>query len=83
VTPALTIFTAAGCHLCEPAKATVRAVAGRLGVPVEEVDIAGVPELEARYRTSIPVVELDGRRIAKYVVDGADLEQRLRHRLGA
>jgi thiol-disulfide isomerase/thioredoxin len=81
VTPALTVFFAEGCHLCEPAKATVHAVAAPLGVPVEEVDITGVPELEARYRTSIPVVELDGRRIAKYVVDAADLERRLRRRI--
>jgi glutaredoxin len=81
VTPALTVFYAEGCHLCEPAKAIVHDVAGRLGVPVAEVDITGVPELEARYRTSIPVVELDGRRIAKYVVDPGELERRLQRRL--
>ena len=34
----------------------------------ERVDIGGVPELEAAYRTSIPVVEIDGERAFTYFV---------------
>jgi hypothetical protein len=33
------------------------------------VDIEGDPELEARYRALIPVVEIDGRRAFTYFVD--------------
>jgi hypothetical protein len=39
------------------------------GVPFEEVDITGEPELEARYRAWLPVVEVDGERAFVYYVD--------------
>ena len=46
---------------------------------LEEVDITGEPELEARYREWLPVVEIDGARAFVYYVD----ERRLLHKLGA
>jgi hypothetical protein len=36
---------------------------------LEEVDITGVEELEARYREWLPVVEIDGARAFVYYVD--------------
>jgi hypothetical protein len=44
----------------------------------ERVDIGGVPELEAAYRTSIPVVEIDGVRAFTYFVQPDALRQRLK-----
>ena len=41
------------------------------------VDIGGDPELEARYREWLPVVEIDGRREFVYHVQPADLRRRL------
>jgi hypothetical protein len=41
------------------------------------VDIEGDPELEARYREWLPVVEIDGRRAFVYHVQAADLARRL------
>jgi Glutaredoxin-like domain (DUF836) len=35
---------------------------------LDEVDITGDPELEARYRELLPVVEIDGRRAFSYRV---------------
>jgi Glutaredoxin-like domain (DUF836) len=35
---------------------------------LEEVDIGGDPELEARYREWLPVVEIDGERAFTYFV---------------
>jgi Glutaredoxin-like domain (DUF836) len=35
---------------------------------LEEVDITGAAELEARYRELLPVVEIDGRRAFFYHV---------------
>jgi glutaredoxin-like protein DUF836 len=35
---------------------------------LEEIDIGGDPELEARYRELLPVVEIDGRRAFVYHV---------------
>jgi hypothetical protein len=42
------------------------------------VDIAGSPELEAAYRDSIPVVEVDGERAFTYFVQRDALRQRLK-----
>ena len=36
------------------------------GEPFDEIDITGVPELEATYREWLPVVEIDGRRRFTY-----------------
>ena len=36
---------------------------------LEEVNIAGVPELEERYREWLPVVEIEGRRAFVYHLD--------------
>jgi hypothetical protein len=48
-----------------------------LGFPYAEVDITGDPELEARYREWLPVVELDGERAFVYYVDEAALRRKL------
>ena len=72
------VYTAAGCHLCEPAKVTVQAVCARLDVPLVEVDITGDAVLEARYRAELPVVEIAGRRAFKFFVEEHELEARLR-----
>jgi hypothetical protein len=41
------------------------------------VDIAGHPELEARHREWLPVVEIDGRRAFVYFVDPIGLRRKL------
>jgi glutaredoxin len=61
----VTLYHAEGCHLCERARAVLEAS----GEPYDEVDITGVPELEAAYREWLPVVEIDGRRAFVYYVD--------------
>ena len=48
------------------------------GVAFEEVDITGVPELEAAYREWLPVVEIDGERAFVYFVDPDALARRLK-----
>jgi hypothetical protein len=68
------VFHAAGCHLCERALEVVDQVcAGEF----ERVDIGGVPELEAAYRASIPVVEIDGEPAFTYFVQADALRRRL------
>jgi Glutaredoxin-like domain (DUF836) len=44
---------------------------------LEEVDIGGNPELEARYREWLPVVEIDGERVFVYYVDPGALRRKL------
>lgn len=48
------------------------------GGDFELVMIDGVPELEAAYRTSIPVVEIDGERAFTFFVQPDALRQRLK-----
>jgi glutaredoxin len=75
----VTVFHAAGCHLCERALAQLRALRDELGFELDEVEIDGDPALEERYREWLPVVELDGERLFTYYVH----EDALRRRLGA
>ena len=49
-----------------------------LGFELDVVDIAGDAELEARYRTLLPVVEIDGEQAFTYFVDPDALRDRLR-----
>jgi hypothetical protein len=49
-----------------------------LGFELEEIDITGDGELEARYREWLPVVEIDGRRAFVYFVP----EDAFRRKLG-
>ena len=68
------MFHAEGCHLCERALEVVEQVCAG---DFERVDIGGVPELEAAYRSSIPVVEIDGERAFTYFVQADALRRRL------
>jgi glutaredoxin len=77
--PLVTVYHAAGCHLCERALAQVRALREELGFALAEVGIDGDPELEARYREWLPVVEVDGERAFVYHVH----EDAFRRRLSA
>jgi glutaredoxin len=67
------LYHARDCHLCERARAVLRDA----GVEFGEVDITGDPELEARYREWLPVVEIDGERAFVYYVDKAALRRRI------
>jgi glutaredoxin len=71
------LYGAAGCHLCERARATVAAVGDELGFELEEIEITGDPELEARYRELLPVLEIGGRRAFVYHVPAAGLRRAL------
>jgi glutaredoxin len=54
--PAVILYTRAGCHLCEDAKALLL----RYGLSPAEVDIDREPALRARYNECVPVVVIDG-----------------------
>ena len=77
--PRVVVYHAAGCHLCERALAQVRALHDELGFALDEVEIDGDAELEARYREWLPVVEIDGERVFTYHVH----EEAFRRRLAA
>ena len=64
----VTVYHAAGCHLCERARGLVSRVHEELEFELTEVDITGDPG-SARYREWLPVVEIDDRRAFVYYVD--------------
>jgi glutaredoxin len=72
------LYYAEACHLCERARTTVGALRRELGFELREVDISGDPELEARYREWLPVIEIDGERAFVYHVDPDGFRRRLR-----
>jgi glutaredoxin len=71
------LFHAEGCHLCERARSTLAEVWQEHRFDYAEVDIGGDPELEARYREWLPVVEIDGKRAFVYHVDRGGLLRKL------
>jgi glutaredoxin len=71
------VYTAEGCHLCERALTTLADLREQVAFELEQVDIGGDPELEARYREWLPVVEIDGRRAFVYFVDPDALRRKL------
>ena len=52
----VTLYTRAGCHLCDDAKKPAARAAAATGAALRIVDIAGQPEYETLYGQRIPVV---------------------------
>jgi len=78
---AITIYSRAGCHLCDEMKAVVQRVASGIA-SIEEVDIANDPALESLYGVEIPVLLINGKKVAKYRVSEEDLRRALHRRDG-
>ncbi len=71
------LYHAAGCHLCERVQGQLAALQVELGFDYDEVAIDGHPDLEARYREWLPVVEIDGERAFVYYLDEAAFRRKL------
>ena len=78
-TARVTLYTRPGCHLCDDARAVIRAVCDDLGEAFEEVDITTDDDLEDRFGEEIPVTFVDGRQHDVWRVD----EARLRAAMGS
>ena len=82
---ALTLYSRPGCHLCDDMKAAIARVTSRehaVDVTLEEIDISTDADLESRYGTEIPVLLLNGRKVAKYRVSQGELARMLSTRHG-
>jgi glutaredoxin len=77
VTRRVTLYHADGCHLCERALEVVEAACAELDFTLELVDIGGDPDLEARYRERLPVIEIDGEAAFTFFVTPAALRSAL------
>jgi thiol-disulfide isomerase/thioredoxin len=69
----LTLYSRPGCHLCDEMKATVSRVSETVQLAVEEIDISTNPDLERRYGEDIPVLLVEGRKVAKYRITVEEL----------
>ncbi len=73
----LTLYTRAGCHLCEDAKQQLAPLLREFGLALREVDVDTDSALQARFGEELPVLFLDDRKVAKYRVDVARLRRAL------
>ncbi|MHB1467526.1 MAG: glutaredoxin family protein [Solirubrobacteraceae bacterium] len=70
----LTLYSRAGCHLCDDALATIEATRSRLPqFLLEVIDIDSEPRLHDAYFERIPVLALDGRELCEYFVEEGTL----------
>jgi hypothetical protein len=74
---AVALYYAQDCSLCEEVRAQIGRLRETTPFELAEIDITGVPELEATYREWLPVVEIDGERAFVYRIDEAELLARL------
>ena len=51
------LYTGSHCHLCDQAKALIYPLLTEYMATLQEVNIAGDPELQATYGTRIPVIQ--------------------------
>ncbi|MEK6711537.1 MAG: glutaredoxin family protein [Nitrospinota bacterium] len=73
--PALVLYTRPQCHLCEEAKAQLRAQFP--GLALQEIDVDSDPALAARYGEEVPVAFLGGVKAFKHRLDPARLRRLL------
>ncbi|HEY7954369.1 MAG: glutaredoxin family protein [Polyangia bacterium] len=76
--PKIELYTRVHCHLCEVAKTTLERVRAEAPFELETIDVDSDPELAALYGMEVPVVLLDGKKVAKFRVDPAALLRRLK-----
>ncbi len=75
--PKVTLYTRAGCCLCDEAKRTLAEARKRADFEYEEIDIDLDPELRRRYNEEVPVVAIGGAKAFKYKVDMAEFLKKL------
>jgi glutaredoxin len=78
--PAVTLYTRAGCCLCEEAGRTLAEARRRAEFDLEVVDIDRDPDLRRRYNDEVPVIAINGVKAFKYRVEMNELLKKLRAR---
>ncbi len=78
--PLVTLYTRAGCHLCDDAKRVLAGARSRADFDYEELDIDLDPSLRRLYDEEVPVIAIDGRKAFKYRLDMNEFLKRLADR---
>jgi len=66
--PKVTLYTRAGCCLCDDAKRVLSDARRRADFDYEELDIDRDPELRRRYNDEVPVIAINQVKAFKYKV---------------
>jgi glutaredoxin len=77
MTPRLVLYSRADCCLCAEMKETIRQVAGKIPLEIEEIDVDGSAELREEFGAEVPVLFINGRKAFKYRVTAKELARRL------
>lgn len=62
----LTLYSRKDCCLCEVMKHAIRQASEKIPVNLEEIDVDGSAELQAKYGDEVPVLFIDGKKAFKY-----------------
>ena len=73
----VTLYTRAGCCLCEDAKQVLAAARARAPFDLEEIEIDRHPEWLRLYNEEVPVIAIDGRKAFKHKVSMDEFLKRL------
>jgi len=73
----LTLYTRAGCRLCEEMKAALAPIAREFGARITEMDVDHSDELRALYGNDVPVLLLGQRKAAKHRLDERQIRRQL------
>jgi thioredoxin reductase (NADPH) len=66
---ALTLYGRPYCHLCHDMASALAPIAAEFGALVDEVDVEGDPELDARYGEAIPVLTHGQTELCRHFLD--------------
>jgi glutaredoxin len=75
--PQVTLYTRAGCCLCDEAKKVLGEARRRADFDYQELDIDLDPELRRRYDEEVPVVAINQVKVFKYKVDRDEFLKKL------
>ncbi len=73
----VTLYTRAGCCLCEDARRVLAAARTRAVFDFDEIDIDRHPEWLPLYNEEVPVIAIDGQKAFQFGVDMEEFLKRL------
>ena len=76
----LLLYTRRDCCLCEEMKVTLRQVAAKIPLALEEIDVDTSPVLQEKYGNDVPVLFVNGRKAFKHRLTAEELEKRLQRK---
>jgi glutaredoxin len=75
--PQVTLYTRAGCCLCDDAKQVISSASQSVDFDYAEIDIDGDPDLVRLYSHEVPVITINRRKVFKYKVNINDFLKKL------